>query len=397
MGDFINRISELIIKYLNADLTDEEKQELDRWIARSEKEQELFSQLTDKKNVSEQLVRFYGYDTEAGWERIIGQYPLQETATIVRTGKFHWKRWAAAAIFVIGTSIGLYTIFSSKKNLPAEISKNNVEMLHDIVAPKTTKATITLADGRTVGLDSVANGKLAVQGNVSVMKVASGQIVYEDLQKTEHEPRFNTLVNPRGSNIVNLTLSDGTEVWLNAESSLHYPVAFSGKERTVEITGEAYFEVAKDPSKKFIVQSGNVFTEVFGTHFNVNAYANESNIKITLLEGRIKVSNKNAEGLLVPGQQAQASAGIEVLSNVDIDEVMAWKNGLFSFKGTDINTIMREVARWYDIDVEFKDKINEKFYGDLSRSTNASNLFRMIEATGGVHFKIEDKKVIVQK
>jgi ferric-dicitrate binding protein FerR (iron transport regulator) len=193
-----------------------------------------------------------------------------------------------------------------------------------------------------------------------------------------------------------MTLSDGSKVWLNAGSSVRFPVAFTGNERKVSITGEAYFEVAHDARKPFIVKdiNRNAEVQVFGTHFNVNAYDDEPTINVTLLEGSVKVNNT----MIKPGQQAQVGNGVKVASNVDFDEVMAWKNGRFQFEGAGIEEVMRQVARWYDVEVIYENKpLNQHFRGGISREVEASKLFKMLEMTEAVHFRIEGKKVYVIK
>jgi ferric-dicitrate binding protein FerR (iron transport regulator) len=268
----------------------------------------------------------------------------------------------------------------------------------DIAAPTTSRATITLAGGQKVFLDSVGSGTVAVQGNVTVIKRADGQVVYNGSARQAPGSliSYNTLSNPRGSKPVSLTLSDGTNVWLNSESSLTYPTAFVGKERTVTITGEAYFEVTKNPTMPFTVTKDAITITVLGTDLNVNAYTNETNLNVTLLEGSVKVTRGDASDLLRPGQQAQIGKDIKVISDVDVDEVMAWKNGKFFFgEKANIETIMNQIARWYDIDVEYQKKVNVHFGGSMSRQVNASKLLDKLEMTGDVHFKIEGKKVIV--
>ena len=397
MRVFINRIAGLIIKHLEGTISDVEQVELNEWLARSEQEQKLFDQLTDPKIVSSELEKFYSYDPETGWEKLINKYPLQKEQPSLAPPFFSRTRWAAAAILLLAVGLGIYYMLQ-KRQVKTELAVKTAQPQRpDIAAPKISKASITLANGKTVLIDSIGNGTLAVEGNVDVTKNASGQIIYKGGQQAPAALQYNTLTNPRGSQVVSLTLSDGTKVWLNAESSIHYPVVFIGNERKIYINGEAYLEVAKDPTKKFQVQSNGTITEVLGTHFNVNAYENEVGVKVTLLEGSVKVFKNELEGLLKPGQQARVDKTIKITDHVDLEEVMAWKNGMFSFKGADINTIMRQVGRWYDVDVEFKDNITEKFYGDISRNTNVSKLFKMLETTGGVHFIIEGKKVEVRK
>ncbi len=313
-----------------------------------------------------------------------------------------WQRIAVAAsiILTLGLSYWLYErqgTHSDQNEIPV------AKVSNDIKAPGNSRAMITLADGRKVYLDSAGKGTLATQGNVQLVKLADGQIAYH--QKPEsgnQELEYNTLFNPRGSKVVSVTMADGTKVWLNAESSLRYPTAFIGKERKVEITGEAYFEVAPSVSaddgtkKTFIVQKGDMRITVLGTHFNVNAYDDETVAKVTLLEGSVKINSGNTSGLLKPGQQARISSGIKIGDDVDLEEVMAWKNGKFQFgDATDIATIMKQVGRWYDVDIEYKGTITRHIGGTISRFENASQVLKMLEMTGSVSFKIDGKKVIV--
>jgi len=218
---------------------------------------------------------------------------------------------------------------------------------------------------------------------------------------------YNTITTPRGGQY-QVMLSDGSKVWLNAASSLHFPTSFTGQQRIVELTGEAYFEVAHvsavgEKNKlpfivKIITASGaRREVEVLGTHFNINAYNDESVVKTTLLEGSVKMTQESGSTLLIPGQQAQLNSNgdVNILKDADMDEAIAWKNGMFQFKKVDIKTIMRQIARWYDVDIEYQKNVDEKFYAEISRNTNVSNVFRILEETGGVHFVIEGKKVVV--
>jgi ferric-dicitrate binding protein FerR (iron transport regulator) len=313
-----------------------------------------------------------------------------------------WK-WVAAACIVLVTGYGLW-VTSERKATRQQ--GNEATAIHDVPAPKETRAVITLADGSKVYLDSANNGTIAQQSSVNVIKTADGKIVYSpDHQITGSPITYNTLSNPRGSKVIDMTLSDGSHVWLNAGSSVTYPVAFIGKERKVEITGEAYFEVAHDASKPFIVSKGETSITVLGTHFNVNAYDDEDALRVTLLEGSVKVSNGSPDRqitksqILKPGQQAvvkSVSPDHIITTSPDIDEVMAWKNGRFQFgEKVDVETIMRQIARWYDVDVEYKGDVTQHFGGSISREVNISQVLKVMEATGGVKFKVEGKKVTV--
>ena len=315
-----------------------------------------------------------------------------QTGPIRRRIGFRWAGVAAAAVLILAG--GGYWWLHRQSQAPAVVTTKAI----DITAPTTSRATITLADGQKVFLDSVGSGTVAVQGSITVIKKADGQVVYNGSapQVASSPVSYNVLSNPRGSKAVSLTLSDGTNVWLNSESSLTYPTAFFGKQRKVTITGEAYFEVTKNTAMPFTVTKGEMTITVLGTHFNVNAYPDDTNMKVTLLEGSVKVTRGDASDLLRPSQQAQIGKGIKVISDVDVDEVMAWKNGKFIFgEKANIETIMNQIARWYDIDVEYQKKVNVHFGGSMSRQVNASKLLDKLEMTGDVHFKIEGKKVIV--
>jgi transmembrane sensor len=325
---------------------------------------------------------------------------------------FHSKqkrRWifpavAAALIF----AIGLFIFFPSKKTVtPKIISKNNTTKPSNIndIKPGGNKAMLTLADGSTIVLDSASNGTLGQQGNIKIIKLDNGLLAYtvNGKQLTENdEAFFNTISTPRGGQY-QVTLADGTMVWLNAASSIRFPAVFTGTQRKVEITGEVYFEVAKNKEMPFKVKATSSEIEVLGTHFNVNAYSDEANIKTTLLEGSVKisatsfVSNTQTTKTLLPGQQASNNndGKIKIINNADLEETMAWKNGRFQFKSTDLKSILRQIARWYDVDVEYKGNVDLHFTGQLTRNENVSKVFEKLALTNEVHFKIEGKRIIV--
>ena len=258
------------------------------------------------------------------------------------------------------------------------------------------KAILTLSDGSTIILDDAKNGQVAQQGGTQIAKLANGQLVYNALDGKPAEVVFNTLTTPRGGQF-KLTLPDGSEVWLNASSSIKYPTAFIGNERKVEISGEAYFEIVHNAAKPFKVSVNGMEVKVLGTHFNINAYNDEASVKTTLLEGSISLTKADAATTLKPGQQAQLGNGgnIKVIDNVDIDQVVAWKNGYFSFNRADLQTVMRQIARWYDVDISYEGKIPERqFGGKIDRNSNASEVLKILEESK-VHFRIEEKKIIV--
>jgi len=306
-----------------------------------------------------------------------------------------FSRWrlAAAACFLLALGTLLWW-FNMRKpemrpiaNVPAK----------DIPAPTRNHATITLADGRRVDLDSAGNGQLAQQGTIKLVKLASGQLAYQiSGGQIIKELQYNTLSNPRGSKVVDIRLSDGSQVWLNAGSSITYPVAFPGNERKVELKGEGYFEVAKDKAAKFIVSSDGVRTEVLGTHFNVNAYGNEEVIKVTLLEGAVRTGNKDGTVVIAPGQQAVAGKGsVKVDASPNLDQVMAWKNGVFNFNQLGIDEVMDQIENWYDVKVEYQSgKPNARLFGEVGRDLSLQEVLQSLKDVG-IRCRLEGKVVTI--
>lgn len=319
-----------------------------------------------------------------------------------------WKKWkqaaaAAAVLLLLGTAA--YLLFGSgKETTPGEQPVAQKKSPSDEIKPGGDKALLTLADGSVIVLDSAATGLLGIQGNTKIEKLENGLLAYKINGRTiteNDEAFYNTITTPRGGQY-QVTLSDGTKVWLNAASSIRFPVVFTGAERRVEVTGETYFEVAKNEKLPFKVKAVNSEVEVLGTHFNINAYDDEATIKTTLLEGKVKVSVPSAgqaASYLIPGQQSGISktGKISVLDNADTEEAVAWKNGRFQFKSADLRSILRQIARWYDVDVEYKGAVDLHFTGQLTRNENVSRMFEKLQLTGEVHFRTEGRKIIVSR
>lgn len=304
------------------------------------------------------------------------------------------KRMAVAAV-VLGVLIVGSVLFykDGKKVATIANSKQQEERFRNDVAPGQNGAILTLSDGKTIVLDTANNGSLAEEHGTEITK-KNGQISYNH-QSGGSAVLYNTMTTPRGRQF-KLVLADGSRVWLNAESSITYPTAFAGKERKVSVTGEAYFEIAHNPQMPFIVEKGEVRVQVLGTHFNFNSYEDENSIDVTLLEGALKVSRKRASGLIRPGQQAQVKEReIKLINDADINTVMAWKNGLFVFKGRDINALMKQLSRWYDVEVVYDKKVDDLFYATVPRNTNLSDLLKALEFTGKVKFEIINKTIHV--
>lgn len=304
----------------------------------------------------------------------------------------------AAAVVLVMFSINFYRNVSKEKDT---LSAASIGGLKNDVKPGDSKAVLTLADGRTIVLDNVKSGILASQGQTAISKTADGQIVYDasakPLENASAPLTYNTITTPRGGQYM-VVLPDGTKVWLNAASSLRFPTAFTGKERRVELSGEAYFEVAKS-GIPFLVNSAGQQIEVLGTHFNVMAYEDEASVKTTLLEGSVKVSNlkSHISHLLRPGQQSSLSRdGSLKVTEVNTEEAAAWKNGYFIFANENIQSSMKKIARWYDVEIEYQGNVkNKALWGTISRFENISEVLKMIELTGVIHLKLEERRVIV--
>ncbi|SDS92134.1 FecR family protein [Mucilaginibacter mallensis] len=309
---------------------------------------------------------------------------------------FHlWiRRVAVAACFIGVMTTGiLYLIKRNTVNIAANHSKSKT-FSNDINAGG-EKATLTLANGAKVILDDVKNGTLSKQGNTKVIKT-SGKLAYRANNNGLIASVYNTLSTPRGGHY-QVVLPDGSKVWLNAASSIRFPTAFTGKERKVEITGEAYFEVAKNKNSPFVVKINNSEVRVFGTHFNVMAYNDEALVKTTLLEGSVQFSNGSSSCMLKPGEQSELnkSGQVKVVANVDVDNAIAWKNNLFYFEDADIDDVMRQLSRWYDVDVVYNKKVDERFFAEIPTTSKLSEVLKALELTGKVNFDIQGRKIII--
>ncbi len=314
-----------------------------------------------------------------------------------------YKRVAfrAAASLVFLLALAAYFFWppkhSEKKKEAATIAENTRD-----IEPGSNKATLTLGDGTVITLDSLQSGMVALQGTSRVVKLGDGKLAYEGLENTiAQEPVFNTIATPRGGEY-DLVLADGTGVWLNAASSLKFPAAFTGNERRVIITGEVYFEVAKNAKMPFkVIVNNDVEVEVLGTHFNIKAYAEEAGIQTSLLEGKVKLTSLKDAGkqrLLVAGEQATYTGGnIQVTRNFDQEVVMSWKRGLFHFNKTSIEDIMRQVSRWYDVDVKYQGrKSDATFSGIVNRGSKVSQVLRVMEQAG-IRFRVEKDLITVME
>lgn len=376
----MQRMSYLILRHLRQELSVPEREELQHWIDASEENRAFFAQCTDEDRLRAQLQIFGSTNTDEGWQRFSTAHQLPQASMV----RMHNRKWMAAAVVLVLAIAGAHLLLR-RSPVPPPVAFQQQDVL-----PGSSKAMLTLADGTEVPLDS-AGSQVIAPGIIR----QGGQLQYG---ATNSVTSYNTLTTPRGGQF-RLTLPDGTKVWLNAASSLRYPTAFSGRERKVEVTGEAYFEVTRNVSSPFRVTAGaGTMVEVLGTKFNINAYSNEHSINTTLLEGAVRVSAGGRSATLKPGEQVQVlpSGEISVVGDINLDATVAWKNELFNFRDADIHTVMRQLERWYDVEVEFAAGIPERrFQGEIQRNLPLSDVLEGLKNTG-IRFSIEGRKIVVR-
>lgn len=377
------RFLKIVKKYIKGKASEDEVSFLDMYYGQFEKEQSLTSSISN--------------DEKVDLEKELLENILQKTVNKKKVFFLYKISWynQAAALVLLFVGLGAYYNFVEDSK---SIHENPIALVKTDLPPGGNKAILTLSNGSTIVLDSTKNGLLTHQSNTQIVQTGKGQLSYTNLSKDDKELILNSITTPKGGEY-QLVLPDGTKVWLNAASSIRFPVAFVGKKRKVTITGEVYFEVAKDKKKPFIVSSGSMDIEVLGTHFNVSAYNEESIIKTTLLEGSVRINNnKKSEVYLVPGQQSQLNSNgqFSIKNNIDLDREIAWTKGKFQFNSNTIQEIMLQLSRWYDVEVIYQGKISsETFSAIVKRSSNISQVLKLMEASG-VKFNIEGKKIYVK-
>jgi transmembrane sensor len=398
MQDFSTRLTYLFQRYYSGGATVEEKTELMAMVQQSQSDEQLTDLLKKTWEESEDNQTIFTKEQSADIFRdIVSQAPDEahsQEKNIFVPGKLYWWRYAAAAILLV-CGLGVFYKFNSAVNPVGQMAP--APALTNDAAPGGNRATLTLADGSEIILDDAANGLLARQGSAEVRKSDDGQVIYNaDKTTAQLNPnQMNTLATPKGGQY-QIVLPDGSKVWLNASSSIRFPAVFAGHERKVEITGEVYFEVQKDRTRPFKVRFQENEIEVLGTSFNVMTYLDEPSSKTTLIEGAVSLVTRNSSKKLKPGQQAAiSSAGNIKTSEVDIEEAIAWKKGLFYFRNESIEDVMKKAARWYDIQIEYRGAVPvRQFTGKVSMDVNISELLNMLNYAG-MNCKIENKKVII--
>ena len=409
-------IDPIVTKYIREEsLTSEEKIILQQWIGQGHGRQELLDRLrNDSAWTKENLIRIQNLPHDRIWTNVETRLQAEgywqersETLTAVPVipaaksqGVHWWRLIIAASVLVVTAGITLWSL------KPHKVDTNNAVAATSVtgdVQPGGNKATLTLSDGRSIDLDSSANGVLANQGNTFVAK-SDGLLAYNKAaSEMPTSATYNLLTTPRAGQFT-LILPDGTKVWLNNASSLRYPVWFTGATREVDLTGEAYFEVAKDAAHPFRVHihdspagSDGGAIDVLGTSFNIMAYSDENAERATLVDGSIRYSHGGNSALLKPAEQSvlDAQGDLKTLHRVNVDEITAWKNGYFHFDHASLETTMRQLARWYDVTVDYQSTIQpQEFMGKIQRNMPLSTVLKGLEGEH-VHFKLEGKKVIV--
>lgn len=376
-----DKIITLIADYNSGEITEAGKKELEDWMALKEHNRLLFERLTSEDQLREELKIIYKFnatDAYSGFER-----------KYIKPAKKLWLSISIAASVLIACTFGGYLYF-----FPQHPVSQHLPVLAKDIVPGKNAATLILANGQKIALDGVRTGELAREAGVLITKTSDGQLIYEVKdQGNVAGSKTNTLQTARGETY-QVRLPDGTQVWINAASTLTYPASFATlKTRTVTLNGEAYFEVAKDASHPFIVKTAQQNLVVLGTHFNVNSYTDEGQTLTTLLEGSVKI---NEQTLLKPGEQAQLSAsGNMRVGKANIAEAIGWKNGFFLFEKDDLPTVMRQISRWYDMDVKYEGKIPKAIFdGKVYRNLNLSKVLEVLKYAD-VRFRIEGKTIVI--
>jgi ferric-dicitrate binding protein FerR (iron transport regulator) len=387
-----NNISLLLQLHLKGELTESQRQELEQWLNASAQNRALPESLSGDQ-LHAGLREMAGIDTAQARQQIPRSlFRAQEQPLPQITGrrKIHAGWWAAAAaVLVLSTAVYLFTA-DKQGQLPAGERQSQVATATAHKGP-----VLTLSDGTVIALGEADNGTLAQQGGTRVIKLANGQLAYKAADTKGSGTFFNTIATPRGSKYVVL-LPDGSKVWLNAASSLRYPTAFTHT-REVTLTGEAYFDIAANTGLPFKVHAGAMQVQVLGTAFNVMAYDNEAAVAATLLEGRVAVGDKSTLRQLKPGEQAllQSNGTMQVTSQVNIHQVVAWKNNYLQFDETELAYVMRQIERWYDVAVRYEGGVpDRKFGGKILLSSPLSDVLKALELSK-VHCRLDGRTIII--
>ncbi len=391
----LTRLQQLLEGYLQDKCTDDDRQE-------------LMAMIREEKNagyITEFIRKWMDSHTEEDTSNLEPARSEEIFNKVMQSGldrqlpvkpMFDWRKVAAALVILLGAAVLIYSLVNGRTEPVADEIVVAPQVDEQDISAGTTGAILILGDGRKVVLDSLQNGTITKQGN-SVVEIKNGTVHYAS-EEMNAVTVYNTMTTPRGRKY-RLELSDGTVVWLNAESAITFPTSFPDDERAVSISGEAYFEVARHVDKPFIVKVGEKQKiKVLGTHFNINAYENEAAIRTTLLHGSIQVEAETGNSVILkPGQQATTTANgmIHTRNNADLDEVVAWKNGFFHFQNADIKAVMRQLSRWYDVEVSYPATLPDwRFTGEIGEKLTLKEVLEGLAFTN-IKFKIDGRKLIL--
>ena len=402
-----NRLEELLRLFVDGEISREEYDQLFDYIRLNPDDEHLNTAIDTVFSNSKKFSTINSEDRESIFQNIIRNkhFDIDNQDETDIDPKCSYRLWyqvglAASIMILLTTGLFFYTNRSPVQQMAVKI----VEPKAAVIAPGDDKAILTLSDGSEIILEDAKNGILANQAGVSIQKTSDGELLYSfsnSAKTVSAESNENVIYNkietPVGGKY-QVNLPDGSKVWLNSSSSLRFPALFNGNTREVELSGEAYFDVSKNKNKPFKVITKDQIVEVLGTQFNINSYSDEGSIKTTLIEGSVKIIYKDKVVLLSPGQQFQPMESAAKVVKADTEEVVAWKDGYFVFKNEDIQSIMRKLSRWYNVEVSYSGNIPDVgFGGNISRSKDISEVLNVLQLTNAVHFKVEGRRITVMR
>lgn len=393
--DLASRIGKLLHKFLNREIDDAELEELRAWAFTNKENEKLFNDIAFGNELEEPMNYLMHIDTESAFEDVMQKTGLKPKKVFGLTAQ-RWKYLSVAASVLLITSVA--TLLYLKSNKKEAVKQPGISKTYqNDAAPGGNVATLTLEDGSRVALDKAGNGILSHQGGSTVLKLDNGQLAYRSADTKGNTIGYNVISTPKGGQY-SIELPDGSKVWMNAESSLKYPTAFTGKERVVELDGgEAYFEIAKHHGMPFVVKVHDVSINVLGTSFNVMAYPDETTLSTTLVDGAIRVNEGSFNRILKPADQVDFLANGETVlkKEVNVQNTIAWTKGYFSFDKADLKSVLRQLSRWYNVDVEYTGEIpSQKFEGKIQKNLRLSQVLDIL-TMNQVHFKIEGNKLMI--
>jgi ferric-dicitrate binding protein FerR (iron transport regulator) len=402
-----NKLDELLSLFTEGKISKDEFEQLFDYLRSGNDDQEIHFSMDQELRKMKVCASLSKEEKNSIFEDVLkGEQEYQNTDSdrYVKLNIRAWHQIGVAASLLAILSIGLFFYSNRTVNSHKEFSKSSTTEEKVIIKPGGDKAVLTLSDGSKIILEDAKNGLLANQAGVSIQKTAEGELLYSFAKNERNIPEiipsdviYNKIETPYGGKY-QINLPDGSKVWLNSASSLRFPAFFSGNTREVELNGEAYFDVARNPDMPFKVITKDQIVEVLGTRFNINSYSDEESFKTTLIEGSVKIIYKDRVVLLSPGQQFQPSLKSSKVIEADNEEVIAWTKGYFLFKDEDIHSIMRKVSRWYNVEVTYSGDIPDVgFGGNISRSKDIHEVLNVLQLTNAVHFKVEGRRITVMR